>query len=183
MAKQVYDYTSLLSNFTQNMRSERIKKGWSQKKLADLVGVTKQTILNYENQKTIPSSHVMESVALALDVSLESLIGDDIENTKRIKIAERIEKMDTNPDYKRLVKEEKLLEELYEFAKFKKSVAENQMTDTILDELIGGKLNKTTNEKIRFIQTEKELAIHKAISDLDTFYQEHLSDIAYRFED
>lgn len=182
MAKQVYDYTSLLSNFSQNMKSERIKKGWSQKKLAALVGVTKQTILNYENQKTIPTSSVMESVALALEVPLETLIGDDDENAKRIKIAERIEKMDTNPAYERLVQEEQLLEEIYKFAKFKQAVADDQMTEAVLDELIGGKLNKTKAEKIRFIETEKELAIQNAMTSLDNFYQENNADVAYRFE-
>ncbi|HFE9852583.1 TPA: hypothetical protein ACGBG5_003374 [Enterococcus faecalis] len=56
------------------------------------------------------------------------------------------------------------------------------MTEIILDELIGGKLNKTKAEKIRFIETEKELVIQNAITNLDQFYQENSSDIAYRFE-
>lgn len=182
MPKQIYDYSSILNNFSLNMKSERIKKKMTQKELAKLVGVTKQTILNYENQKTIPTSSVMESVALALGTSLEALIGDDDENQKRIRIAERIEEMDTNPHFERLVLEEELLEEIYELSKLKRNIEEKKISEQELDELIGGRLNKSTDEKIHHLLIEKESKIQNSIKNLEKFYQKNVEDIIYRFD-
>ncbi|MGG5368435.1 helix-turn-helix domain-containing protein [Enterococcus sp. AZ196] len=182
MPKQIYDYTSILNNFSLNMKSERIKKKMTQKELAKFVGVTKQTILNYENQKTIPTSSVMESIALALGTSLEALIGDDDENQKRIRIAERIEEMDTNPHFERLVLEEELLEEIYELAKLKRNIEEKNMSEQELDELIGGRLNKSKDEKIHLLLTERESKIQNSIKNLEKFYKKNVEDIIYRFD-
>lgn len=182
MAKQTYDYTSLLNNFSQNMKSERIKKGFTQKNLASLVGVTKQTILNYENQKTIPTSSVMESIAVALDVPLEALIGDNVENQRRVKVFDRIEKMNTNPDYERLVKEEELLDAVHDLGNFNKEVKQGTITEDQLDELIGGKLNKTIEEKTQFVRTQKEIDIQKYTEELLDFYENYSNEVIYRFE-
>ncbi len=37
-----------------NIRKERKKRGWTQDKLAKLLGVTRLTVANYENGKVIP---------------------------------------------------------------------------------------------------------------------------------
>jgi transcriptional regulator with XRE-family HTH domain len=34
---------------TMNIKEKRLKKGWSRQKLADKLGVTSRTIINYEN--------------------------------------------------------------------------------------------------------------------------------------
>lgn len=172
MGKQEYNYTLSLLNFSRNMKLERIKKGFTQQRLANLVGVTKQTILNYENRKTIPTSIVMESIAVALGTSLEKLFNDDDENSRRIRIATKIEQMDADPQLERSILEQELLEDLYELAKFRKAVIDKNLSDQELDNLIGGKLNKTTEEKIRFLIVEKESKLRDSFSNLEKFYQE-----------
>lgn len=51
MGKQVYNYTALLNNFSENMKKRRVELSLSQKELASIVGVSVRTIQNYENKK------------------------------------------------------------------------------------------------------------------------------------
>ena len=92
MGKQVYNYTALLNNFSENMKSKRKQLGLTQKELASIVGVSVRTIQNYEKKKTIPTSAIMESVSIALDIGLEKMI-DNNENNK-IPLADILEKID-----------------------------------------------------------------------------------------
>lgn len=93
MGKQVYNYTALLNNFSENMKKRRVELSLSQKELASIVGVSVRTIQNYENKKTIPTSAVMESISIALDMGLEKMI-DDNENNNKIPLADILEKID-----------------------------------------------------------------------------------------
>ena len=93
MGKQVYNYTALLNNFSKNMRSKRKQLGLTQKELASIVGVSVRTIQNYENKKTIPTSAIMESVSIALDIGLEKMI-DDNESNIKVSLVEKLEKID-----------------------------------------------------------------------------------------
>lgn len=93
MEKQVYNYTSLLDNFSKNMRKRRIELGLSQKELAKKVGISFRTIQNYENKKTTPTSAVMESVSMALDIGLEQMF-DDNESNIKVSLVEKLEKID-----------------------------------------------------------------------------------------
>lgn len=83
MGKQVYDYTDMLNNFSENMRRRRLKLGLRQKELAEIVGVSLKTIQNYENKKTIPTSAVMESISIALNISLNRMLGINELNSRK----------------------------------------------------------------------------------------------------
>lgn len=93
MGKQVYNYTALLNNFSENMKKRRVELSLSQKELASIVGVSVRTIQNYENKKTIPTSAVMESVSTALDIGLEQMF-DDNESNIKVSLVEKLEKID-----------------------------------------------------------------------------------------
>lgn len=93
MGKQVYNYTTLLNNFSENMKKRRVELSLSQKELASIVGVSVRTIQNYENKKTIPTSAVMESISIALDMGLEKMI-DDNESNSKVSLVEKLEKID-----------------------------------------------------------------------------------------
>ena len=93
MEKQVYNYTSLLDNFSKNMRKRRIELGLSQKELAEKVGISFRTIQNYENKKTTPTSAVMEAISIALDIGLEQMF-DDNESNIKVSLVEKLEKID-----------------------------------------------------------------------------------------
>lgn len=55
-----------------NLKIERIKKGLSQKQLASMLGVTNQTISDYERCKISPSLSNMEKYVKYLILILES---------------------------------------------------------------------------------------------------------------
>ena len=93
MGKQVYNYTALLNNFSENMKKRRVELSLSQKELASIVGVSVRTIQNYENKKTIPTSAIMESVSMALDIGLEQMF-DDNESNIKVSLVEKLEKID-----------------------------------------------------------------------------------------
>ena len=93
MGKQVYNYTSSLNNFSENMKKRRLELNLSQKELASIVGISVRTIQNYENKKTIPTSAVMESISVAIDMSLNKMI-DNSELNNKVISAEILEKID-----------------------------------------------------------------------------------------
>lgn len=94
MEKQVYNYTSLLDNFSKNMRKRRIELGLSQKELAKKVGVSFRTIQNYENKKTTPTSAVMEAISIALNISLNRMLGINELNSRK-KSIDTLNKIDS----------------------------------------------------------------------------------------
>lgn len=93
MGKQVYNYTALLNNFSENLKSKRKQLGLTQKELAEIVGITPKTIQNYEKKKTIPTPALMEEISTALNVSFEEMI-DNSELNNKIISAEILEKID-----------------------------------------------------------------------------------------
>ena len=94
MGKQVYDYTDMLNNFSENMKRRRLKLGLRQKELAEIVGVSIKTIQNYENKKTIPTSAVMESISIALNISLNRMLGINELNSRK-KSIDTLNKIDS----------------------------------------------------------------------------------------
>lgn len=93
MGKQVYSYTALLNNFSENLKKRRLELGLSQKELAKKVGISFRTIQNYENKKTTPTSAVMEAISIALDIGLEQMF-DDNESNSKVSLVEKLEKID-----------------------------------------------------------------------------------------
>lgn len=93
MGKQVYSYTALLNNFSENLKKRRLELGLSQKELAEMVGITPKTIQNYEKKRTIPTSAIMESVSIALDIGFEEMI-DDNESNIKVSLVKKLEKID-----------------------------------------------------------------------------------------
>lgn len=93
MGKQVYSYTALLNNFSENLKKRRLELGLSQKELAKKVGISFRTIQNYEKKRTIPTSAIMESVSIALDIGFEEMI-DDNESNIKVSLVKKLEKID-----------------------------------------------------------------------------------------
>lgn len=56
MEKQVYNYTQLFNNFSENLKKKRKELGLTQKELAEIVGITPKTIQNYEKENYSYSS-------------------------------------------------------------------------------------------------------------------------------
>ena len=63
-----------------NILELRKKKGLSQEELSEKVGVTRQTISNWELNETQPNPEQLKLLSKALNVSVDELIDNDIKN-------------------------------------------------------------------------------------------------------
>ena len=63
------------------LKEIRLRKEHTQESLAQVVGVTRQTIISIEKEKFVPSVKLALELALALDTSLADLFW--LENSKR----------------------------------------------------------------------------------------------------
>lgn len=62
--------------FTENLRERRIYMGMTQVDLANAIGVSDRTIQKYEAGRAIPNSEILSSLADALNISLDELMGN-----------------------------------------------------------------------------------------------------------
>lgn len=153
MEKQVYNYTSLLDNFSKNMRKRRIELGLSQKELAKKVGVSFRTIQNYENKKTTPTSAVMEAISIALGMGLEKLINDN-ESSNKIQLAEILEKIENNSTYEFILEDLNISNKLFDIIDLKKRRETNNLPENILNNTLGGDLNISYDDKYNLVQAK-----------------------------
>lgn len=61
-------------NFGKNLKRERMKKGYSQRELAEIVGITNPAICKYERNQRIPMVDVAFKLAEALGVTVDELL-------------------------------------------------------------------------------------------------------------
>jgi len=76
-------------NFGQNLRRIRKKKGYTLAQLAEISGISKRMIGHYETQVKRPSIDKIKTLADALDLSLDELMGvnDTSRNKKKEDLA------------------------------------------------------------------------------------------------
>lgn len=67
------------------LREYRIKRGWTQEKLAQLVGVDRTFISNLEYGKATPSLHVAYKLAKVFNTTIDDLFSDILEPFEAIK--------------------------------------------------------------------------------------------------
>ncbi len=75
----------------QNILKLRKKTGLSQEELAEKVGVTRQTISNWELEETTPNPNQLKLLSKTLNVSVDDLIDNDLQNVvlSKVKITEK----------------------------------------------------------------------------------------------
>ena len=69
----------------------RKKNGFSQEDLGERIGVTRQTISNWELEETAPNPEQLKLLSKTLNVSVDELIDNDIQNIvlSKVKITEK----------------------------------------------------------------------------------------------
>ncbi len=63
-----------MSQFGENIREARRKKGYSQEELADMMGISTSSIDNFENEQKYPSITNLHKISLYLEVLPKDLI-------------------------------------------------------------------------------------------------------------
>ena len=66
--------------FAGNLRAQRARLRLSQEQLSKLSGVAPQSIKNYENEENTPSVDAACRLASALGISLNELVGFEVED-------------------------------------------------------------------------------------------------------
>lgn len=69
-----------------NILEFRKKLHISQEKLGEKVGVTRQTISNWELEQTTPDTNQLIALSKALNISIDILVGNDIQNLLEQKV-------------------------------------------------------------------------------------------------
>lgn len=64
----------------ENILKLRKEKRLSQEELGEMVGVTRQTISNWELNETIPDTNQLIALSKALNISIDDLVNNDIKN-------------------------------------------------------------------------------------------------------
>lgn len=67
------------NNFNENLRDAREKKGYSQKEVAEKIGVAKSTYSLYESGNREPNIRMIRKISDILSVSANDLLGIDSE--------------------------------------------------------------------------------------------------------
>ena len=62
--------------YLKEIKNSRKKKGITQEQLAKLTGLSRNTIINFENDKRNPRVRDLRKIANALSVPIEQLIAD-----------------------------------------------------------------------------------------------------------
>ena len=76
-------------NLSNNLKSLRKKKGWSQTQLAEQIGSHLSHINRIETGKYNPSLDVVQKLANVFDVTIDYLISDTDEDFKEVRIEDK----------------------------------------------------------------------------------------------
>ena len=81
----------------------RKKQQLSQEKLGEKVGVTRQTISNWELNETLPDTKQLIALSQALLISIDELVGNNTQNLLEQKVEKVEAKITTNNNLTKLI--------------------------------------------------------------------------------
>ena len=64
-----------MKNFSKNLKDLRIENGYTQKEVADKLGINSVTYLRYEKSQRQPPLKLLVDIATLYDVSVDYLLG------------------------------------------------------------------------------------------------------------
>ena len=172
----LYNYTNVLRAGELDIKSARLKAGMTQKELGKLLGVTKQTIINYEKGTTEPSWERLEDIAKALKIDVDELFPYSEFGEKKgdLKWAEHLERLANDFQYARMAEEELLLQSLFNYSKFQREVEQKTYMKEQLNQALELESNNTMSDedKIDLITLKYEKDIQKKIDNLIALYKD-----------
>ena len=80
--------------FSENLKTIRKEKGYTQEELAIKVNVVRQTVSKWEKGLSVPDADVLSHIAEVLEVSVSELLGADIkQEVSKNEVAEQLAKI------------------------------------------------------------------------------------------
>ncbi len=170
--RNVYSYTRALNNFRDNMKAKRLKKGLSQKKLAQIVGTSLSTIKNYENGTTIPTGDAMVVIAMTLDMTLDEMIENDEKNQELLMAGEIFDRADRNPIYDTIIDDIRLMSLIYKKVRFE--LEAEDISEDDLNLILGGDMMVSKSDKIELIKLKNEKTLYQRIEEVENKIKSNL---------
>lgn len=172
----LYNYATILRAGELDIKSARLKAGMTQKELGKILGVTKQTIINYEKGTTEPSWERLEDIAKALKIDVDELFPYSELGEKKgdLKWAEHLERLANDFQYARMAEEEWLLQSLFDYSKFQREVEQKNYTKEQLNQALELESSNTMSDedKIDLITLKYEKDIQKKTDNLIALYKD-----------
>ena len=172
----LYNYTNVLRAGELDIKSARLKAGMTQKELGKILGVTKQTIINYEKGTTEPSWERLEDIAKALKIDVDELFPYSEFGEKKgdLKWAEHLERLANDFQYARMAEEELLLQSLFDYSKFQREVEQKTYMKEQLNQALELESNNTMSDedKIELINLKYEKDIQQKVDNLIALYKD-----------
>ena len=172
------------SSLSFNIRERRKELKLTQKELAKKVGVSFRTIQNYENGITPPSLYIIEKIALALEVSVETLISQ-YKFDNNFSAQQILEKVTQDKEYKSKVDNLILTDIIFDMVDLEMKYKHDTLEETTLDKSLGGRNNINYDRKYYLVKLMLEHKLQSTINELKNEMIENYLDVCeiYRKKD
>ena len=183
----------LYPSLSFNIRERRKQLGLTQKELGKLANVSFRTIQNYENGITPPSPYIIEKIALALEVSVETLISQ-YKFDNNFSAQQILEKVTQDKEYKSRVDNLILTDIIFDIVDLEIRYQNNKLDEIVLDKSLGGRNKFNYDRKYYLLKLMLEQKLQSMIeqiksdmienySEVKKFYRETEKDVYYIYKE
>lgn len=159
-----------------NIRERRKELGLTQKELAKKVGVSFRTIQNYENGITPPSLYIIEKIALALEVSVETLISQ-YKFDNNFSVQQILVKVTQDKEYKSKVDNLILTDIIFDIVDLEIRYQNNKLDEIVLDKSLGGRNKFNYERKYYLLKLMLEQKLQSMIEQIKSDMIENYSEV------
>lgn len=159
-----------------NIRERRKELGLTQKELAKKVGVSFRTIQNYENGITPPSLYIIKKIALALEVSVETLISQ-YKFDNNFSAQQILEKVTQDKEYKSKVDNLILTDIIFDIVDLEIRYQNNKLDEIVLDKSLGGRNKFNYERKYYLLKLMLEQKLQSMIEQIKSDMIENYSEV------
>ena len=166
----------LYPSLSFNIRERRKQLGLTQKELGKLANVSFRTIQNYENGITPPSPYIIEKIALALEVSVETLISH-YKFDNNISASQILEKVSQDKEYKSKVDNLILTDIIFDIVDLEIRYQNNKLDEIVLDKSLGGRNKFNYERKYYLLKLMLEKKLQSMIEQIKSDMIENYSEV------
>lgn len=166
----------IYSSLSFNIRERRKQLGLTQKELGKLANVSFRTIQNYENEITPPSLYIIEKIALALEVSVETLISQ-YKFDNNFSAQQILEKVTQDKEYKSRVDNLILTDIIFDIVDLEIRYQNNKLDEIVLDKSLGGRNKFNYDRKYYLLKLMLEQKLQSMIEQIKSDMIENYSEV------
>ena len=164
------------SSLSFNIRERRKQLGLTQKELGKLANVSFRTIQNYENGITPPSPYIIEKIALALEVSVETLI-NQYKFDNNFSAQQILEKVTQDKEYKSKIDNLILTDIIFDIVDLEIRYQNNKLDEIVLDKSLGGRNKFNYDRKYYLLKLMLEQKLQSMIEQIKSDMIENYSEV------